>query len=149
MAKEIEVQQISSIEDPQRMSVVSDNQKLVDTLHGDEALKVIAASGGDDYWDDHEEKKLVRKIDRRLMPILCITYGVQYYDKAMLAQAVSHSLSSLSDTSYSQGMLANCCHFSRLCSVSEKTWTLKPETASSFPLPSSTLALLLAPIQPS
>lgn len=90
MAKDPEV---SQIDNPQTMSVVSENQKLteIDTVHGDEALKVIAVSGGDDYWEEDEEKKLVRKIDRRLMPILCITYGVQYYDKAMLAQAVSPS----------------------------------------------------------
>jgi hypothetical protein len=59
----------------------------VDTLHNDEALKVLAAYQGDETWTE-EEKKLTRKIDRRLLSILCITYGLQYYDKAMLSQAV-------------------------------------------------------------
>jgi hypothetical protein len=60
----------------------------VDTLHNDEALKVLAAYQGDETWTEEEEKKLTRKIDRRLLSILCITYGLQYYDKAMLSQAV-------------------------------------------------------------
>jgi len=61
----------------------------LDTLHGDEAVKVLAGYDGDLAWSAIEEKKLVRKIDRRLLTILCITYGLQYYDKAMLSQAVS------------------------------------------------------------
>jgi hypothetical protein len=61
----------------------------VDTLHNDEAVKIIAQFAGDHEWTEQEEKKLRRKIDRKLLPILCITYGLQYYDKAMLGQAVS------------------------------------------------------------
>ena len=60
----------------------------VDTLHNDEALKVLANYQGEETWTAEEEKKLTRKIDRRLLSILCITYGLQYYDKAMLSQAV-------------------------------------------------------------
>ncbi len=84
-------QQIQHVEEPKTAVTNEEVQKsiVVDTVHGDEALKVIAAAGGDDVWEDLEEKKVVRKIDRKLMPILCVTYGVQYYDKAMLAQAVS------------------------------------------------------------
>ena len=61
----------------------------VDTLHKDEALKVLANYQGEETWTVEEEKKLTKKIDRRLLSILCITYGLQYYDKAMLSQAVS------------------------------------------------------------
>lgn len=61
----------------------------VDTIHNDEAMKVLAAYSGDQEWTPKEEKKLLRKIDRRLLSILCVTYGLQYYDKAMLSQAVS------------------------------------------------------------
>jgi len=67
----------------------------VDTIHNDEALKVLAAYAGDEEWTEQEEKKLRRKIDRRLLTILCITYGLQYYDKAMLSQAVRFSSNSI------------------------------------------------------
>jgi hypothetical protein len=60
----------------------------IDTIHGDEAAKVLATFAGDREWTAEEEKKLRHKIDRRLLPILCMTYGLQYYDKAMLGQAV-------------------------------------------------------------
>ncbi|KAJ0331533.1 hypothetical protein COL5a_002195 [Colletotrichum fioriniae] len=59
----------------------------VDTVHNDEALKVLEGYTGDYEWTEKEEKKLRRKIDWRLMPVLCMTYGLQYYDKAMLSQA--------------------------------------------------------------
>lgn len=79
----------------------------VDTVHNDEALKIIAEEHGSNEWDPSEEKRLVRKIDWKLLPLLCLTlvwlagnplvnrvanhchrYGLQYYDKAMLSQAV-------------------------------------------------------------
>ena len=60
----------------------------VDTVHNDEAVKVLANYHGEESWTPEEEKKLTRKIDRRLLSILIITYGLQYYDKAMLSQAV-------------------------------------------------------------
>jgi hypothetical protein len=60
----------------------------VDTVHNDEGLRVLANYQGDESWTADEEKKLTKKIDRRLLSILCITYGLQYYDKAMLSQAV-------------------------------------------------------------
>lgn len=60
-----------------------------DTIHQDEAVKVLGTYGGGQTWTKEEESKLRRKIDWRLMPVLCLTYGMQYYDKAMLGQAVS------------------------------------------------------------
>ena len=62
---------------------------LVDTVHGDEAVKLIASYRGPSGWDNAEEKRLIRKIDCRLLGILAASYGLQYYDKAMLSQAVS------------------------------------------------------------
>lgn len=64
--------------------------KAVDTVHQDEALLVLAQYAGDEAWTPEEEKKLVRRIDGRLLTLLIITYGLQYYDKAMLSQAVSY-----------------------------------------------------------
>lgn len=60
----------------------------VDVVHNDEALRVLENYTGEETWAADEEKKLRRKIDWRLMPVLCATYGLQYYDKAMLSQAV-------------------------------------------------------------
>ncbi|KAH8682081.1 allantoate permease [Xylariales sp. PMI_506] len=68
------------------------NAKTVDTVHNDEALRVIANYDGDPNWEPAEEAKLRRKVDWKLMPILCITYGLQYYDKAMLSQAALFGL---------------------------------------------------------
>lgn len=62
--------------------------KPVDTVHGDEAGRVLAGYSGEETWTEKEESQVRRKIDLRLMPILCVTYGLQYYDKAMLSQAV-------------------------------------------------------------
>lgn len=66
--------------------------KTVDTVHNDEALKVLNDYQGDSNWSEEEEKKLQKKVDWRLMPVMCMTYGLQYYDKAMLSQAVSRSV---------------------------------------------------------
>lgn len=90
--------------------------ETVDTLHNDEALRVLAHYDGDQHWSEQEEKKLVRKIDRKLVTILCITYGLQYYDKAMLAQAV-RSLQTLR------------CHLSRLL-LMLRTGTLRSSNGS-------------------
>ncbi|GAB7364261.1 hypothetical protein MBLNU230_g4809t1 [Neophaeotheca triangularis] len=59
----------------------------VDVVHQDEALKVLDTYEGDKEWDEREEDKLRRRLDWKLMPVLCMTYGTQYYDKAMLSQA--------------------------------------------------------------
>jgi hypothetical protein len=63
--------------------------KTVDTVHQDEAMKVLQNYTGDEAWSPSEEKQVQRIIDWRLMPCLCATYCLQYYDKAMLGQAVS------------------------------------------------------------
>lgn len=66
--------------------------KNIDTVHDDEAVKVLAAYHGDQTWTPAEEKKLRRKIDWKLLPVLCGTYCLLYYDKAMLGQAVRNAL---------------------------------------------------------
>ncbi|KAE8149346.1 major facilitator superfamily domain-containing protein [Aspergillus avenaceus] len=42
--------------------------------------------------DEKAGRRLVRKIDWRLMPVMCFTYGLQYYDKAILSQAAIFGL---------------------------------------------------------
>lgn len=74
-------------------SVPENNELAYNTVskhkHEDEAYKVFDSYSGDQTWTEQEEKQLRRKVDWRLMPLLCITYGLQYYDKSMLSQAVS------------------------------------------------------------
>lgn len=87
---EIEKSQDVQVEEPKTNPTLSELKKTttIDTLHNDEALKVLVTYTGDETWNEKEEKRVTRKIDRRLLPILCATYGLQYYDKAMLSQAV-------------------------------------------------------------
>ncbi|EME81390.1 uncharacterized protein MYCFIDRAFT_52082 [Pseudocercospora fijiensis CIRAD86] len=58
----------------------------------DEAAKVLNTYDGSLHWTDAEERKLRRKLDWKLMPVLCLTYGLQYYDKAMLSHAALFGL---------------------------------------------------------
>ena len=64
----------------------------VDKRHLDEAMTVLASYSGPQTWDDEEEQRVRKKIDRRLLPILVICYGLQYYDKAMISQAALFGL---------------------------------------------------------
>lgn len=80
------------VNESDNVTAVGDEEKgglQVDTVHGDEATKVLASYEGDQEWTPEEEKKLTKKIDWKLLPVLCVTYGLLYYDKAMLGQAVS------------------------------------------------------------
>jgi hypothetical protein len=72
---------------PQTMEDLK-HTRTIDTIHQDEALRVLAQYAGDEVWTPEEEKRLVRKIDKKLISLLVVTYGLQYYDKAMLSQAV-------------------------------------------------------------
>jgi len=93
--------------------------KAIDTVHQDEAMRVLAAYQGPEEWTEQEEKSLRRKIDLRLMPVLCLTYGLQYYDKAMLSQAVSHDPSR-------QSTRTLLIWFSRHCLVFALIWDSEP-----------------------
>ncbi|KAK7969901.1 major facilitator superfamily domain-containing protein [Apiospora saccharicola] len=42
--------------------------------------------------DPEVNRQLLRKIDWRLMPVLCVTYALQFWDKAMLGQAAVFGL---------------------------------------------------------
>lgn len=63
----------------------------VDSFRRDEASRIIdeyTAGGGSSDWTEEEENRLRRKIDWRLTPVLCFSLFMQYYDKAILSQAV-------------------------------------------------------------
>jgi len=64
----------------------------VDKRHTDEAMTVLASYTGPQTWTDKEEQQVRKKIDRRLLWVLVISYGLQYYDKAMISQAALFGL---------------------------------------------------------
>ena len=112
----------------------------VDTLHNDEALKVLANYAGDEEWTPEEERKLVRKIDRRLLSILCLTYGLQYYDKAMLSQAVRRTFQLMTGLTQFPGR-----RFLDCAKTSISMWVLDtPCQHRSFTLDSSLALILLS-----
>jgi len=62
--------------------------KHADPNDGDEALKAFAGHEGEMIVMTPEmEKKLLRKIDWNLMPMLCVVYGLNYLDKTTLSYA--------------------------------------------------------------
>ncbi|KAF3800172.1 putative transporter [Colletotrichum gloeosporioides] len=83
-----------NVQQVERPEVATDPKPIaaVDTLHHDEAVKILDRYTGDSGWAETEESKLRRKVDWKLMPVLCLTYGLQYYDKAMLSQAALFGL---------------------------------------------------------
>jgi len=90
MAEKADIEQVATTEERRPSTTIEDLKKTatLDTLHNDEAVKVLATYAGEESWTPAEEKKVVKQIDRRLLPLLVLTYGLQYYDKAMLSQAV-------------------------------------------------------------
>lgn len=60
--------------------------KHADRNDADEALKIFA-EGEVITLTPEEEKRLLRKIDWNLMPLLCLVYGLNYLDKTTLSYA--------------------------------------------------------------
>ncbi|PGH19176.1 hypothetical protein AJ80_04145 [Polytolypa hystricis UAMH7299] len=56
-----------------------EKKATVDTVHHDEALKVLPNYTGDETWAEKEEKHLLRKFDRRLLPLLYLTCGLHVW----------------------------------------------------------------------
>ncbi|KAL3445409.1 major facilitator superfamily domain-containing protein [Aspergillus insuetus] len=62
------------------------------SIEGNQAQTIISSYTGNQEWSPTEEKRLVRKIDLHLMSLLALSYGLQYYDKALLGQAAIFGL---------------------------------------------------------
>lgn len=60
--------------------------KHADRDDGDEALRILA-EGEVTTMTPEEEKKLLRKIDWHIMPLLCVVYGLNYLDKTAVSYA--------------------------------------------------------------
>jgi MFS transporter, ACS family, allantoate permease len=62
--------------------------KHADKNDADDAYKLFIEQGGESIViTPEEERKLLRKIDLNLMPLLCIVYGLNYLDKTTLSYA--------------------------------------------------------------
>lgn len=62
--------------------------KHADRNDADEALKVLQGENGEVIeLTPEDERKLLRKIDWNLMPLLCLVYGLNYLDKTTVSYA--------------------------------------------------------------
>lgn len=81
-------QQTSDLADAIRSGSVVDGKILEHSNDGDEALKAFMESRGQVLEiDEATNKRLLRKIDWNLMPIMCIVYGLNYLDKTTISYA--------------------------------------------------------------
>jgi hypothetical protein len=112
----------------------------VDNIRNDAAVNILEQYAGNPEWSDVEEKYLVRKIDRKLMPLMFLTYGLQYYDKSMLSQAVGLQTARSA---------CDCLTGGRRSSDCVKACISKPGTDSASHRPSSTSVSLLGPCRQS
>lgn len=63
-------------------------RKHADRNDADEALKVLEGENGEVIeLTPEDEKRLLRKIDWNLMPLLCLVYGLNYLDKTTVSYA--------------------------------------------------------------
>lgn len=60
--------------------------KHADSNDADEALKVIQ-EGETIVLTPQDEKKLLRKIDFHILPMLCLVYGLNFLDKTAISYA--------------------------------------------------------------
>lgn len=62
--------------------------KHADRNDADEALKVLEGENGEIIeLTPEDERKLLRKIDWHIMPLLCVVYGLNYLDKTTVSYA--------------------------------------------------------------
>lgn len=62
--------------------------KHADRNDADEALKVLEGENGETIeMTPEEQRRLLRKIDWHLMPMLCLVYGLNYLDKTTVSYA--------------------------------------------------------------
>jgi hypothetical protein len=53
------------------------------------AYRHLDSQGSQWVIEKHDEKKLVRRIDRRILPLLCLIYFVQFMDKVILNACIT------------------------------------------------------------
>lgn len=79
--------------DPEKASLAQEKVgnvilKHADRNDADEALKVLEGENGEVIeLTPEDERKLLRKIDWNIMPMLCIVYCLNYLDKTTISYA--------------------------------------------------------------
>ncbi|KAL2208450.1 MFS general substrate transporter [Sarocladium strictum] len=74
--------------DTRRDSAVIEKGKLFKhDIDADEGMKAMAGSSENIVIDEETNRRLLRKIDWNLMPLMCIVYGLNYLDKTTLSYA--------------------------------------------------------------
>jgi hypothetical protein len=63
-------------------------KRIVGARDVDEALKFLEANAGVVNFEDVDEKRLIRKVDLTLMPLMFLCYFLQYSDKTLINYAV-------------------------------------------------------------
>ncbi|KAI9848466.1 MAG: hypothetical protein M1837_000261 [Sclerophora amabilis] len=77
-----------SLEDAPDAAVPAAVLKHANRKDADEALKAFAGHEGEHiHIDEDTNRRLLRKIDWNLMPLLCVIYGLNYLDKTTLSYA--------------------------------------------------------------
>ncbi|KAK8125551.1 uncharacterized protein PG998_001310 [Apiospora kogelbergensis] len=85
---EADIEKMPSGSDPKPHVPVGAVLRHADKNDADEAYKVLVGHEGETIViTPEEEKKLLRKIDLNLMPLLCIVYGLNYLDKTTVSYA--------------------------------------------------------------
>ena len=82
---------VERVEDTAEQAVIEPKSGDRRNTYEDEALKVLEKHSSLETWTSEDEQRLRRRVDWKLMPILCMTFAFQYYDKALLSQAVGLS----------------------------------------------------------
>ncbi|KAK3942785.1 putative mfs allantoate [Diplogelasinospora grovesii] len=80
----------NNTEDSPAVGSVQKVLKHANSNDADEALKALQALASDGepvVFEPGEERRLLRKIDLHLMPLLCLIYGLNYLDKTTLSYA--------------------------------------------------------------
>ena len=86
--KTADVEKVSTRDDSPQDHGGVDRRVLKHSHDADEAMKAVHDEEGMDLTIDEEtNKRLLRKIDWTLMPILCVVYGLNYLDKTTLSYA--------------------------------------------------------------
>ncbi len=84
MTKEVKEDAADVFVSPEQPSV-GNNPRM---HNGDEALELLSSTGGlEQQVDPARDRRLRKKIDLHIMPLICLVYFLQYIDKTSLSYA--------------------------------------------------------------